>query len=270
MRATSSQMVVFFASAAFWVALTGGIALTGQRWRRLRAFRARMLAQWRTALVIAALYALGAGIARGPDAGLLFGAVIGAVPVFCQAILGLAIARGIAKFDPLPATTAVTRRSHIACTLVISLALALVAVPVGLLLGSIGSTIGQQVFGEHVTHQNLVSQMPSNPVTLFLYFLAGAGIAEETLYRLVILSLVWRLTGLRWVAVVIAALVFAAYHLSPLDSFYLTFWQYPVSQFLSTALIGLVWGWLYVKRGYETAVLGHTLSDWLPVLLFLR
>ena len=38
---------------------------------------------------------------------------------------------------------------------------------------------------------------------------------------------------------------------------------------LVAAILYPVWGYAYVKRGYETAVLAHTLSDWLPVLLFM-
>mgnify|MGYP001573717490 CR=1 FL=1 len=30
----------------------------------------------------------------------------------------------------------------------------------------------------------------------------------------------------------------------------------------------MVWAYVYVKRGYETAVLAHTLSNWLPVAVF--
>jgi membrane protease YdiL (CAAX protease family) len=40
------------------------------------------------------------------------------------------------------------------------------------------------------------------------------------------------------------------------------------SQFLASTAIGVVWGYVYVKRGYETVVLAHTLSDWLPFLWF--
>jgi hypothetical protein len=49
---------------------------------------------------------------------------------------------------------------------------------------------------------------------------------------------------------------------------YRIFWQFPVSQFLASTLIGAVWGYAFVRRGYETAVLGHTLSDWIPFMLF--
>jgi hypothetical protein len=65
-----------------------------------------------------------------------------------------------------------------------------------------------------------------------------------------------------------ATLEKGAYHLSPLDSFYLTFWQHPVMEFLSKAFVGVLWGFIYTWRGYETVTLSHTLSDWLPFMLF--
>ena len=52
------------------------------------------------------------------------------------------------------------------------------------------------------------------------------------------------------------------------DGLYRIFWQFPVSQFLASAFIGVLWGYVYVRRGYETVVLAHTLSDWIPFLLF--
>lgn len=63
----------------------------------------------------------------------------------------------------------------------------------------------------------------------FFQLLAGAGMFEETLFRLVILTFVWWVTGRKWLAILLSALAFGAYHLSPLDSFYLTFWHYPMS-----------------------------------------
>jgi membrane protease YdiL (CAAX protease family) len=51
---------------------------------------------------------------------------------------------------------------------------------------------------------------------------------------------------------------------------YAIFWQFPVSQFLATTLIGIIWGIVYVRRGYEASVLAHTLSDWVPLMLFAR
>jgi membrane protease YdiL (CAAX protease family) len=93
--------------------------------------------------------------------------------------------------------------------------------------------------------------------------------AEETPYRLLFLSLIWMLTKRRGLAIFGSALLFGAYHLTPLDGMYQTFLQFPVSQFLASTLIGIVWGYLFVRRGYETTVLAHTLSDWLPMLIFM-
>ena len=98
--------------------------------------------------------------------------------------------------------------------------------------------------------------------------LGGAGIAEETPFRLVLLTLIWLLTGRRNLAILVSALLFGGYHLTPLNGMYQTFLQFPLSQFLASTLIGVVWGLLYVKRGYGTAVLAHTLSNWLPFLIF--
>jgi hypothetical protein len=55
---------------------------------------------------------------------------------------------------------------------------------------------------------------------------------KETTYRLVVLSFVWAMTGRRWLAIVVAAILFGAYHLTPLSGNYLTFLKFPVSQFL--------------------------------------
>jgi membrane protease YdiL (CAAX protease family) len=62
--------------------------------------------------------------------------------------------------------------------------------------------------------------------------------------------------------------LFGAYHLSPLDGMYRIFWQYPASQLLGSVCTGMLWGYVYAKRGYETSVLGHTLSNWIWLLLF--
>ncbi len=35
-------------------------------------------------------------------------------------------------------------------------------------------------------------------------------------------------------------------------------------------LIGMLWGYEYVRCGYETVVLGHTLGNWSPFLLLNR
>jgi membrane protease YdiL (CAAX protease family) len=81
-------------------------------------------------------------------------------------------------------------------------------------------------------------------------------------------SLVCRWTNQPWLAIAISGVLFRAYHLIPLSGMYLTFWQYPLTQFFNSVFIGMVWASIYIKRGYETAVLAHTFSDWLPAAVF--
>ncbi len=259
---------------ALWVGAALFIAMFGQRLSRLVAFRSRMLAQWRPALVLAVLTLIGlvaADVSAGADMpGALLGDLFLPVAVFAQALVGLAIARGISGYEPLKVTTALRKREHIVRTLGLTLIAIIVAVPLGIILGSVGTSLGAALAHETVHSNELSPQFPSNPLVAFLLLLSGAGIAEEVVYRLVILSLVWRLTRRAWIAVLVAALLHGLYHLTPLDSFYLQFLQYPVAQVLGTVLISAVWGVLYVRRGLESAILGHTLADWVSVVFLLH
>ncbi len=250
-----------------WIALAGALLTFGNRSQRFAAFRMRMLGAWRPALVLAVL-TLAGRIALGlptSDAVKLASVSLMPLAVFAQALIGFAIARGIPKYDPLPVTTALTQRRRVVRTVGLTLLLVVIAAPVGLVLGSVGLSLGAGLTHETVNNAAAASQLPSDRAALFLVLLAGAGIAEEVVYRLVILSLVWRLTGNPWIAIVVAAVLHGLYHLTPLDSLYLTFLHYPVAQVLSSVFIGLVFGWLYVKRGFESTVLAHTLSDWVAV-----
>lgn len=238
------------------------ILLFGDRWSRTRDFRLRMLAQWKPALVIAVLFVISMGLS---GKGLLnpYG-----ITVFCQALLGLALARGIPDFEPLPVANAVIQRDKPWVRVVLMILIAALMVVPAQLIGTFGLDIGQHIFGETNYTSQATGEFPASKWAAFFMLLAGAGIAEETPYRLLLMTFFWRLTGKRNLSILISALLFGAYHLSPLNSMYHFFLQFPFSQFLASTLIGLVWGYLYVKRGYETAVLGHALSDWLPFLFF--
>jgi hypothetical protein len=48
---------------------------------------------------------------------------------------------------------------------------------------------------------------------------------------------------------------------------YRVYWQYPLTQLTTVFLSGIALGFFYKKRGLETVVLGHTLSDYIGVLL---
>ncbi|MBU1748477.1 MAG: CPBP family intramembrane metalloprotease [Chloroflexi bacterium] len=99
----------------------------------------------------------------------------------------------------------------------------------------------------------------------------GAGITEETFYRLFLLSLfAWMgglvvrsrqgrsWTGVLWVATILAAFGFGLCHLSTAtldDPFSLT------RSIALNSLGGLVFGWLYWAYGLESAMAGHFLAD---------
>ncbi|MBM3129977.1 MAG: CPBP family intramembrane metalloprotease [Chloroflexi bacterium] len=256
-------IVATIAFIIFWLFFVAMIWLVGQRWERLRAFRARMIAQWRPALALTAIY-LVSNILAGRSPVNPY-----ALAIFCQVLIGLALARGIAAYEPLTVARSLWQRERIARHLALFVVIGVIAGIIGLLIGSVGMGIARSIFHEVNRTREAAQAFSVDKAQAFFLFLSGAGIAEETTYRLVALSFVWALTGRRWLAILVSALVFAAYHLTPLDGMYLTFLKFPISQFLATTLIGIVWGYVFVKRGYETAVLSHTLSNWIAVLLFM-
>jgi membrane protease YdiL (CAAX protease family) len=249
-------------STVCWISAVAVVLIAGRRWQNARSFRAKMIAQWRPSLVIAMLFVVGMGLGgRG-----FFNPY--AVTVFCQAMIGLTLARSIPGYEPLPVTRSIIQRERTWHSIGLMVGIALLLVPPALAIGSVGLSMGGQLFGETNRTAEATSVFPSNKWLTFFLLLSGAGIAEETTYRLVFLSLCWRFTRRRWLAIALSALVFGAYHLTPLNGMYRIFWQFPISQFLASTLIGAVWGYAFVRRGYETVVLGHALSDWIPFILF--
>jgi membrane protease YdiL (CAAX protease family) len=247
---------------AFWILLVTFIVAVGQRSRRLCSFRAMMVAQWKPALANALVFLV--GMALG-GRGLLNPY---AIAIFCQTLIGLALARSIFGFEPFPVARPIRRQERPWRNVVLMLTVSLVMVVPILFIGSVGLSMGAQIFGETIRTDEAMEAFRANPVSIFFLLLSGAGIAEETPYRLVLLSLFWRWTRRRWLAVLMSAAMFGAYHLTPLDGLYRTFWRFPASQFLASSLIGILLGYVYVKRGYESAVLSHTFGDWIPFLLF--
>jgi membrane protease YdiL (CAAX protease family) len=271
MRPTPPEVAVaFFLFTFLWIGAVGAVEVLARRSSRVRALRDKLRVQAKPALAIAGLYLVAGAIGSGSGLDRLVGLTIGAVAIFCQALIGLAIARDIPGYEPLPVSEAIRRRDHAWSRIAITLLIVLLAVPIAFVVGSVGLGVGMELFGESNLSSAAASDFPGNKWAAFFLLLAGAGIAEETVYRLVALSGIWRLSGRRWLAILLSALLFAAYHLTPLSGMYAVFWQFPVSQFLASALVGIIWGFVYVRRGYEAAVLAHTLSDWVPLMLFAR
>jgi membrane protease YdiL (CAAX protease family) len=249
---------------AFWIFAVAVVLTLGQRWQRIRIFRDKMIAQWKPALIISLSFTI--GMALGGQ-GLLN---LYSIAIFCQSLIGLALARSIPNYEPLSVTHSIRCHEHPWRTIGIMLLIAVLVVIPALLIGNVGLSVGQQIFHEQNLNNQAMGNFPPNKWMTFFLLWSGAGIAEETPYRLVCLSFFWWLTRRRNWAILISAVIFGLYHLTPLDGMYRTFWQFPISQFLASTLIGLVWGYVFVKRGYETAVLGHTFSDWIPFMLFVK
>lgn len=97
------------------------------------------------------------------------------------------------------------------------------------------------------------------------------GIAEELQLRLFLMTLiVWLVAVLRkaapspriyWTAIVIAALLFGAGHLPAAHQVWGLDTIVVVRTVLLNSIAGLVFGWLYWKRGLEMAILGHFSAD---------
>ncbi len=262
--------IAFLAFIAFWVLAVAALVIGARWWPPLRDFRHRMLAAWKGALLIAALCLVSGLLGNGLNSWATFTLI--ALAIFCQALIGLALAHSIAGFEPLPVAQSIVRRERTAWRQLAQLVLlALLAVVPLMLANMTGTVIGVSAFRETMQTQrgDFARSFSPNLWQVFFSFLAGAGIAEETPYRLVAVTLVWRLTRRPWLGVLFGALLFGAYHLSPINSFYLTYWQTPITTLFSVALTGIVLGYLYVKLGYEAAVLAHTFVDWIPMALFL-
>jgi membrane protease YdiL (CAAX protease family) len=254
-------IVTTLAFIAFWVVLVLSIVLLALWWPRLREPRDQLFAQWQPALGIAGLFVLGMGLA---GRGWLNPVALG---IFCQAMIGLAVARGIPGYEPLPVMRSIRGGRHVLRELGLLGLLALLFALVAFLFGGIGIGIIRSVTGETHENRTAVATMPTHPATSFLLLLAGAGIAEETTFRLMGLSLLWRFTNRPRLAILLSAVLFGAYHLTPLSGMYRTFWGFPVSQVVASTLVGIVWGYAFVRRGYETVVLAHALSNWVPIVV---
>jgi membrane protease YdiL (CAAX protease family) len=264
MSQTPQEVITtMFVFTGFWVVLVCAILLTGRYVAAIGRFRQGMLAQWKPAVVVTLLFILGMGLGGNGWLNPY------ALAIFCQALIGLAIASSLPGFDPTPVRSAIHERRNILLQMLLLPSAALLAIIPVAIIGTVGLSIGRQIFGEtNYTQQAASTLLHTNKWFVFFSLFGGAGIAEETTFRLVILSLLWKLTRHKWLAILLSAVVFGAYHLTPLDSMYRIFWKFPISQFTASMLIGLVWGYLFTKRGLGTVVLGHTLSDWLPMMVF--
>lgn len=245
-------------SALVWALLLSTILIVGSWWHPVREFRAKMLRQWRPSFAIALLYAVSQFIG-GTQIFPFY-----SIAIFCQAMIGLALAEDLADFEPLLLLHTANHQKKWTNFLLGSLIISLAALVVN---GLVGSML-LELFGETTNNpQGVASLFPSNAWQSFFLMLAGAGIYEETLFRLVCVSFFWRLTQRPWIAIILSAVLFGAYHLSPFDSAFRQYWERPVTIFFLSTTMGAIMGYAYRKYGYETVVLGHTFGNWTALFL---
>lgn len=161
------------------------------------------------------------------------------------------------------------RKVHwIAYVLAAALFLTLAQMFVDNLFGDLFSAIGQAFGDQELTMSAVTSGFDAgSPVVLLLQMVVGAGIFEELLFRVGIMTLVWRLTrGWGW-GLLVSSVLFGLYHLTPFSGME-AYLAAPVGAFMNSFLSGLVTGMVYRWRGFTAAVLMHSLGNWIVILLF--
>lgn len=147
----------------------------------------------------------------------------------------------------------------------------LLAVSAGVVT-SVLITLGDMFFGQYVPQLILVNAQVAVWKTL-LASLYG-GIVEELLLRLFLMSLiVWILARLfrsekpadngviMWSAILIAAILFGLGHL-PITSSLTTITPIVILRAIAlNGIGGLVFGWLFWKKGLESAIIAHFTAD---------
>lgn len=237
-----------------------------RKYPRLDGFWTGMFRQWRAATILTLIYLISLGISlTGVEADLLHimgSIVLSGGHIFCLTMLGLGFTAKIAGFKPLQLRCGAKAISGILIGTLIVLALSgLINMPIGQGLIALGIT------GPPETTSGLEFFQDFSLVQIFFILLTGAGISEEVFYRLLVMSGLWWLLKRPSLAILISAILFGLYHLSPLNNLYLTFWGYPVYQFITTFLFGLVAAWVYRRKGLEAAILGHTFGDFIGVVI---
>lgn len=247
---------------SFVIAIFLFVLLLGEKITKLANYRRAMIASMVPASVIGLICFAGYAVSLLQLEYIINGMITG-VYVFCLSSMGIAFAREVSGFEPLPVSESLIKRKNSIRKIVMMLLFSVILAALMDVIGSFVLNFCLILFHESKEAQAIDSLPTKNIFLLFPLFLAGAGIAEETMFRLFIQSFIWKLCKKSWASIVLSSFCFALYHLSPMDAMYKTFWEYPLSKFTSVFFVGLVLGYFYKKRGFETVVLGHTLSDYI-------
>ncbi len=134
------------------------------------------------------------------------------------------------------------------------------------LVASIGRAVAEMPPGETEAASLFDA---GSPLRLFLNFLIGAGLFEELLFRVGIMTPIWVLTRHWGWGLLVSAFAFGLYHISPLSGMAALNLQAPVTAVIESFGAGLAMGLIYRYRGFMTAVMTHALGNWLVVMILL-
>lgn len=154
--------------------------------------------------------------------------------------------------------------------LVAAFFLALLVQMWGGIWGDIAASLGQLARETPPAETEAAAQFDvSHPLILFLNFLIGAGLFEELLFRVGIMTTVWALAGSWGWGLIVSSLAFGLYHISPLSGMATHYLQAPVTAVVQSFGAGLAMGLIYRYRGFMTVVMTHALGNWLVVMILL-
>lgn len=243
------------------------LLLIGVKSRKLGRLRRLVIQNRIPALAVSLIFFLGEAVGTLRLSGVLAG-LSGAAVIFCLSSMGLAFAEYSQSFVPLPITESFRQKKDKGRKVFSFFLFSVILSALLILLGIFVPEFCFALFHEPDLRKGAIASLPSqNKALAFPLLLAGAGIAEESIFRLFFQSLFRCFFRCPWAAILLSSLCFALYHLTPMDTMYLVYWHFPLTQVTSVFVSGIVLGWFYQKFGFETVVLGHTLTDYLSVLL---
>ena len=164
--------------------------------------------------------------------------------VFAVSLFGLAYSEDL-DFEPLPLVTNLGRGRKVVSWFVFTAAAFFLILLATRIVPSLVHPISESVLHENLPAENIIETHFGETPFFALFFLifAGAGIAEEA------------------IAMVVSSLIFGLYHLTPLDSLYYVFWEFPFYQVPTCTIIGVLLAYTYKKLGFESVVVIHTLIN---------
>ncbi|MBU7010111.1 MAG: CPBP family intramembrane metalloprotease [Theionarchaea archaeon] len=181
------------------------------------------------------------------------------VLIFIFSLFGLAFSKEL-DFEPLSLARNIKNVKKvgiwIGTTFIMFVIITFVASITSMVMYPISTNILHETFPSESFFETHFEGPPFFAVFLLLF--AGAGIAEEVLFRLFAVNVIWYYTKNAKIAIVVSSIIFGLYHLTPLNSLHEIFWEYPFFQVTTCTIAGILLAYTYKKLGFESVVIIHT------------